>query len=205
MENMTNNQVMIAGTIDSGFTFSHETFGEKFYTVYLLVERLSGASDKVHLTVSEVLIDVTQDHKGKGIIVHGQYRSYNQHDNGKNHLILSAFAQELDFIEAENVQVSMNDIFLDGYICKPPTYRKTPLGREVADIMIAVNRPYGKSDYIPCICWGRNARYVCKLPVGAHLQLSGRIQSREYTKMLETGPVIRTAYEVSVSKIKELK
>ena len=133
------------------------------------------------------------------------YRSYNKHEGVKNKLILSIFVREMQFVEDDDIpeeQSKSNQIYLDGYVCKPPIYRKTPLGREIADILIAVNRPYGKSDYIPCIAWGRNARYASTIEVGGHLQIQGRVQSREYTKKINDQETEkRTAYEVSVSKI----
>lgn len=197
-----NNQVAVMGKIASQFTFSHQVFGEGFYTVDLLVKRLSDSEDLIPLMVSERLIDVTQDYEGEYIIVQGQFRSYNRHEEKKNRLVLSVFVRELSFVEEEDDTIKTNQIFLDGYICKPPVYRKTPLGREIADLLIAVNRPYGKSDYIPCICWGRNARYASAFEVGGHVLLWGRIQSREYMKRInETESEKRIAYEVSVSKL----
>lgn len=197
-----NNQVSVMGKIASPFTFSHQVFGEGFYTVDLLVKRLSDSEDLIPLMVSERLIDVTQDYEGEYITVQGQFRSYNRHEEKKNRLVLSVFVRELSFVEEEDDTMKTNQIFLDGYICKPPVYRKTPLGREIADLLIAVNRPYGKSDYIPCICWGRNARYASAFEVGGHVLLWGRIQSREYMKrMNETESEKRIAYEVSVSKL----
>lgn len=197
-----NNQVSVMGKIASPFTFSHQVFGEGFYTVDLLVKRLSDSEDLIPLMVSERLIDVTQDYEGEYITVQGQFRSYNRHEEKKNRLVLSVFVRELSFVEEEDDTMKTNQIFLDGYICKPPVYRKTPLGREIADLLIAVNRPYGKSDYIPCICWGRNARYASAFEVGGHVLLWGRIQSREYMKRInETESEKRIAYEVSVSKL----
>lgn len=197
-----NNQVTIMGEIASGFTFSHEVFGEGFYMVDVLVKRLSNSDDRIPLMVSERLIDVTQDYTGEYIMVHGQFRSYNRHDEQKNRLVLSVFVREVSFVEEEIDGAKTNTILLDGYICKAPIYRKTPLGREIADLLLAVNRPYGKSDYIPCICWGRNARYASGFEVGEHVQVTGRIQSREYVKKLsETETQKRIAYEVSVSKL----
>ena len=197
-----NNQVSVMGRIASQFTFSHQVFGEGFYTVDLLVKRLSDSEDLIPLMVSERLLDVTQDYEGEYIQVEGQFRSYNRHDEKKNRLVLSVFVRELSFVEEEDDSIKTNQIFLDGYICKPPVYRKTPLGREIADLLIAVNRPYGKSDYIPCICWGRNARYASAFTVGGHILIWGRIQSREYMKRLnETEAEKRIAYEVSVSKL----
>lgn len=197
-----NNQVTIMGEVASGFSFSHEVFGEGFYMVDVLVKRLSNSDDRIPLMVSERLIDVSQDYTGEYIAVSGQFRSYNRHDEQKNRLVLSVFVREVEFVEEELDGAKTNNIFLDGYICKAPIYRKTPLGREIADLLLAVNRPYGKSDYIPCICWGRNARYASAFEVGEHVQILGRIQSREYIKKLtETETEKRVAYEVSVSKL----
>ena len=152
--------------------------------------------------VSERLLDITQDYVGEYIEIQGQFRSYNRHEEKHNRLVLSVFARELRFIEEDEEFLPTNQIFLDGFICKPPVYRKTPLGREIADVLLAVNRPYGKSDYIPCICWGRNARYASAFMVGGHVLLWGRIQSREYMKRIsETESEKRVAYEVSVSKL----
>ena len=182
--------------------FSHQVFGEGFYLVDVLVKRLSESEDRIPVMVSERLLDVTQDYEGEYIEVTGQFRSYNRHEEKKNRLVLSVFAREICFVEEEDETVKTNQIFLDGYICKPPVYRKTPLGREIADLLIAVNRPYGKSDYIPCICWGRNARYASAFQVGGHVLVWGRIQSREYIKKLgENETEKRTAYEVSVGKL----
>lgn len=197
-----NNQVTIMGEVVSEFTFSHEVFGEGFYMVEVLVRRLSNSDDRIPLMVSERLIDVTQDYRGEYIMVTGQFRSYNRHEEDRNRLVLSVFAREISFVEEELDGAKTNTILLDGYICKTPVYRKTPLGREIADLLLAVNRPYGKSDYIPCICWGRNARYASSFEVGEHVQILGRIQSREYVKKLsEVETEKRVAYEVSVSKL----
>lgn len=200
-----NNQVNIIGEVVSEFKFSHEVFGEGFYLVDVSVNRLSEMVDIIPLMISERLLDVTKDYRGMKIEVSGQFRSYNRHEDTRNKLILSIFVRELQFLEDDEMpeeQSKANQIFLDGFVCKPPTYRKTPLGREIADILIAVNRPYGKSDYIPCIAWGRNARYAAGIEVGGHLQIQGRVQSREYTKKISDEEVEkRVAYEVSVCKI----
>ena len=197
-----NNQVSVSGEIVSGFTFSHEVFGEGFYMVDILVRRLSDSADQIPVMISERLIDVSGDYVGEYIRIGGQFRSYNRHEEKKNRLVLSVFAREVEFLDGEMENAKTNQIFLDGYICKPPVYRKTPLGREIADLLIAVNRPYGKSDYIPCICWVRNARFASGFEVGGHAQIWGRIQSREYVKKLsETESERRIAYEVSVSKL----
>ncbi len=194
------------GEIASPFFFSHEVYGEGFYMVDVQVKRLSNSEDRIPLMVSERLIDVSQDYIGEFIMVSGQFRSYNRHDEQKNRLVLSVFVREVEFIEEELDGAKTNNIFLDGYICKLPVYRKTPLGREIADLLLAVNRPYGKSDYIPCICWGRNARFASTFEVGEHVQVIGRIQSREYIKKLsEKEAEKRVAYEVSVSKLECLE
>ena len=195
-----NNQVTIMGEVASRFTFSHEVFGEGFYMVDVLVKRLSNSEDRIPLMISERLIDVTKDYTGEFIMASGQFRSYNRHEEHKNHLVLSVFVREVAFVDEELDGAKTNNILLDGYICKAPVYRKTPLGREIADLLLAVNRPYGKSDYIPCICWGRNARYASGFAVGEHVQILGRIQSREYVKKLSETEK-RVAYEVSVSKL----
>ena len=199
---MENNQVVIMGTIAGGFTYSHEIFGEGFYMVDVEVQRLSDSTDLIPLMVSERLMDVTRDYTGTMVMITGQFRSYNRHEEKKNRLILSVFAREVEMIEEMGESAKSNQIYLDGYICKEPIYRKTPLGREIADLLIAVNRPYGKSDYIPCICWGRNARFASSFEVGTRCAIWGRIQSREYMKKLsEETAEKRIAYEVSVNKL----
>ena len=199
---MENNRVTVIGTIVSDFTFSHAVFGEGFYLVDLSVSRLSEQADVIPLMVSERLMDVTRDYRGCTIEADGQFRSYNRHEGVKNRLVLSVFVREVQFLEEFTDYTKTNQIFLDGYICKEPIYRKTPLGREIEDLLVAVNRPYGKSDYIPCIAWGRNARFASGFSVGTRIQIWGRVQSREYTKKLsETECEKRTAYEVSVSKL----
>lgn len=200
-----NNKVTVMGEIVSEFSFSHEIYGEGFYMVDILVPRLSESADLIPLMVSERLLDVKADYRGMNAKVSGQFRSYNRHEEKKNRLVLSVFVRELEFIEEEVENAKTNQIFLDGFICKMPVYRKTPLGREIADILLAVNRPYGKSDYIPCICWGRNARFASGFEVGGHTQIWGRIQSREYMKKIdEEESERRVAYEVSVSKLEYL-
>lgn len=201
-----NNQVSIVGTIVSDFRYSHEVYGEGFYMVDVSVNRLSNFVDIIPVMVSERIVDVTENYDGRLIYVQGQFRSYNRHEEKKNRLVLSVFARELEFIEEESDELKSNQIYLDGYICKEPIYRKTPLGREIADLLIAVNRSYGKSDYIPCICWGRNARFASGFEVGSHVEIWGRIQSREYVKKIsEDETEKRIAYEVSVSKIERFE
>ena len=190
------------GEIVSEFEFSHEVYGEGFYLVDISVSRLSDSVDYIPLMVSERLVDVTQSYIGETISVSGQFRSYNRHEEKKNKLVLSVFAREIEFVDEISENARTNQIFLDGYICKEPVYRKTPLGREIADLLLAVNRPYGKSDYIPCICWGRNARYAANFQVGERCLVWGRIQSREYMKRIsDENMEKRVAYEVSVSKL----
>lgn len=202
---LSNNQAVVAGEIISGFTFSHEVFGEGFYMVDVLVSRLSDTYDTIPLMVSDRIIDVDEDCIGRKVEAKGQFRSYNKHEETKNRLILSLFVREIEFIDDEYIS-KPNHIYLDGYICKAPVYRMTPLGREIADVLLAVNRAYGKSDYIPCICWGRNARFAGKLAVGEHVAVWGRIQSREYQKKIGNDRVVsKTAYEVSVSKMECLE
>ena len=203
---LENNQVSIVGEIISDFQYSHEVYGEGFYMVEVAVSRLSNFSDYIPLMISERLIDTSQSYIGQKVYVTGQFRSYNRHEELKNRLVLSVFVRAIEFIEEETEEMKSNQILLDGYICKDPIYRKTPLGREIADLLVAVNRSYGKSDYIPCICWGRNARFAARFEVGVHVQIWGRIQSREYVKRLNEDEVEkRTAYEVSVSKIEYME
>lgn len=200
MKIIENNRVTISGEIVSDFEFSHEVLDEGFYIAYLSSKRTSSTVDVIPIMVSERLVDVKEDRKGQCVMVTGQFRSYNKREGDRNKLILYVFAREFEEVQAPFEEE--NSIFLEGHICKQPNYRETPLGREIADILFAVNRPYGKSDYIPCIAWGRNARFAGNLEIGTHIQIEGRIQSREYQKRIsETETETRTAYEVSVSKI----
>ena len=200
-----NNQVNVYGEVISEFTFSHEVYGEGFYMVHLSVRRLSNVFDTIPLMVSERLVDVSKDYRGKFFEACGQFRSYNRHEENRNRLVLSLFVRDLRVDDTELGSDKPNYIFLDGYICKQPVYRKTPLGREIADLLLAVNRPYGKSDYIPCICWGRNARFADGFQVGEHIQIWGRIQSREYQKKLDEETFeTRVAYEIFVSKLEHI-
>ena len=195
-----NNRVSICGEIVSGFTYSHDVFGEGFYLFDLKVNRLSETADVIPVMVSERIINVDNIYVGKIARISGQFRSYNKHDGTRNRLVLSVFAREVNFID--EVYCDENDIFLDGFVCKPPIYRKTPLGREIADVLLAVNRPYGKSDYIPCILWGRNARFSESFEVGERIKVWGRIQSRDYQKKIADDEFEkRVAYEVSVCKV----
>lgn len=199
---MENNRVQVTGEVASGFSYSHETYRERFYMVDVSVGRASGTRDSIPVMVSERLMDVSGDHMGRLICIEGQFRSYNRHEGERNRLVLFVFAREASFADGAATDGSgeANRISLDGYICKEPVYRRTPLGREIADILLAVNRPYGKSDYIPCICWGRNARMASRLKVGDEVAVSGRIQSRGYNKKVsEDETEAHVAYEVSVS------
>ena len=197
-----NNRVSIIGEIVSDFRFSHEVFGEGFYIIDVSVNRLSDMTDIIPLMVSERLVDVKQSYIGQLVEATGQFRSYNKHDGIRNKLVLSIFVRDWQLIEENQESGKTNQIFLDGFICKSPIYRKTPLGREISDLLIAVNRPYGKSDYIPCIAWGRNARFASSFEVGKRIQVWGRVQSRDYVKKInETDTEKHTAYEVSVSKL----
>jgi len=199
---MENNKVTVIGEIVSEFTFSHEVYGEGFYMTDISVSRLSDQADVIPLMVSERLLDVRRSYIGQTVAATGQFRSYNRHEGNRNRLLLSVFVREIEFLEGFDDYTKTNLIFLDGYICKQPVYRKTPLGREIADLLVAVNRPYGKSDYIPCIAWGRNARYASGFEVGGRVRVWGRVQSREYTKKLsEVECEKRVAYEISVSKL----
>jgi len=194
-----NNKVFISGEIISDAEFSHEVYGEGFYEMSVLVKRLSGQGDILPVTVSERLIEKKDLKIGVTINALGQFRSYNKLVDGKSKLMLTVFVREL--LDAAPVK-NPNSIVLSGYICKVPVYRTTPFNREIADILIAVNRSYNKSDYIPCIAWGRNARFAKNLAVGDRIAISGRIQSREYQKRFSDEDVrVMTAYEVSISKL----
>ncbi len=200
---IANNTLVLIGEIVSGFTYNHEVCGEGFYLVDLAVKRLSDQMDVLPVLVSDRLLDVSQDYIGKTVQVLGQYRSFNIIKVNKRRLFLYVFAREIYFISENMVDATKsNSIFLKGYLCKYPKYRKTPLGREITDLLIAVNRSYMKSDCVPCIVWGRNARYAAGFEVGSAVEIAGRIQSREYIIRLEDGSVeTRIAYEVSVSSI----
>lgn len=194
-----NNDIFLAGEVISDYKFSHEVFGEKFYIFDLKTNRLSEKFDVLPIMVSERIADVTISPVGAVVEVSGQLRSYNMHIENKSRVVLSVFA---DGIENLDYAGDTNTITLQGFVCKEPTYRKTPLGRDITDFTIAVNRNYAKSDYIPCIAWGRNAIFLSELPVGTELRITGRFQSREYTKKLENGESeIRTAFEVSVNRM----
>lgn len=199
---ISNNQAQVTGVITDEFTFNHEIYAEKFYTFTLSIPRLSGTDDSVHVMVSERLLSGEDFKVGDCVDIEGQFRSYNSYeDNGDNRLVLTVFAKD---IKRNNDEKSHNPnvLYLNGYICKPPIYRTTPFGREITDLLIAVNRSYNKSDYIPVIAWGRNARYAKTLEVGDNVRVWGRIQSRNYQKRINDEEVItKTAYEVSVNRM----
>ncbi|NLK86089.1 MAG: single-stranded DNA-binding protein [Clostridiaceae bacterium] len=197
-----NNMATISGKVVSNVEFSHEVYGEGFYYFMLEVPRLSDSCDRIPVTISERLTSKEKLAVGTIIEVEGQFRSYNSYNSEGNKLLLTVFARDIVFLEDEKKIKNPNQIYLNGFICKRPIYRTTPFGREITDILLAVNRPYNKSDYIPCIAWGRNARFSEKLSVGDNIKIWGRIQSRTYQKKLESGEVInKVAYEVSVSKM----
>lgn len=202
MENLyENNKVTLVGEVATGFQYSHEMFGEGFYTFEVAIERTSSFVDYIPVIVSERLIDINTDIRGAFVFVNGQYRSFNKHEEERSKLILSVFAREIEVLESNDYEF-VNNVFIDGYVCKTPSYRKTPMGREITDLIVAVNRGYGKSDYIPCVLWGRNARYGATFEVGTEVKLWGRVQSRPYSKKIsDTETEERIAYEVSVSKI----
>jgi hypothetical protein len=195
-----NNWVYVSGKVDSTIEFSHETYGEGFYSFFLSVPRLSENIDRLPVTVSERLIGELDLNIGADIVITGQFRSYNKLIDGSNRLVLTVFAREIAN-QIEEVK-NPNQIYLNGFVCKPPIYRTTPFKREIADLLLAVNRAYSKSDYIPAIAWGRNARFCRNLRVGNNLKVWGRIQSREYQKRYPDGTVEdKVAYEVSISKL----
>ena len=203
-----NNQLVLVGKVTSDKRISHEIYGEKFYIFDLSVPRLSGNADIIPITISERLLLQEDLEIGKNIIIEGQFRSYNSFENEKNKLVLTVFAKEIKFAEDQEEDFkptkenTSNEVILDGFICKKPIYRKTPFGREIADILLAVNRAYNKSDYIPCIAWGRNARFCENIPVGTEVKIIGRVQSRQYEKKYEDGTSeIKIAYEVSVASL----
>ena len=208
INNSENNQLVLVGKVTSEKRFSHEIYGEKFYIFDLSVPRLSGNADNIPITISERLLLEEDLSVGKNIIIEGQFRSYNSFENEKNRLVLTVFAKEIKFLEEQEEEFkptkenTSNEVILDGFICKKPIYRKTPFGREIADVLLAVNRAYNKSDYIPCIAWGRNARFCENIPVGTEVKVVGRVQSRQYEKKYEDGTSeIRVAYEVSVASL----
>ena len=199
-----NNYLVLIGQIISEKRFSHEIYGESFYLFDLEVPRLSDNSDVIPITISERLIANFDLAIGRKIVVEGQFRSYNSYENEKNKLVLTVFAKDIiEYKDEENEETkTSNEVTLNGYICKKPIYRQTPFGREIADLLLAVNRAYNKSDYIPCIAWGRNARFCDNMEVGTEVKIVGRVQSRTYEKKFEDGTVEqRVAYEVSIASL----
>ena len=202
MEKSTNN-IDIGGRILTDFEFNHEVYGEVFYRFSVSVDRLSGNSDILPITVSERLVNKETMTAGKLVNISGQVRSYNSYVEAdkRNKLVLTVFARSVELTDSLPETVP-NDVFLDGYLCKPAVYRTTPFGREITDLLLAVNRSYNKSDYIPCIVWGKNARMAGKLSVGDNVHVWGRMQSRIYQKRIDDNTVLeKTAYEVSVSRV----
>ncbi|MDO6355083.1 single-stranded DNA-binding protein [Caloramator sp. CAR-1] len=198
------NKAYVEGKIVSPLTFSHEMYGEGFYNFFIEVPRLSQTVDVLPVTVSERLIANLDMSQGNLISIEGQIRSYNRVVDGASRLLLTIFARDIKRIDT--ISDKPNEISLDGYICKQPVYRTTPLGREITDILIAVNRAYNKSDYVPAIAWGRNARFSSKFEVGTHVKIWGRMQSREYEKKLSDDNIVkRIAYEVSISKLEKVE
>jgi len=208
---LENNYLTLVGKVTGEKKFSHEIYGEKFYVFNLEIARLSGNADIIPITVSERIITDEMLMQGKQLLVKGQFRSYNSYDNEKNRLILTVFAKDVVEVEENNEEEEnemtkkdtvTNEVVLVGYICKKPIYRQTPFGREIADVLLAVNRAYNKSDYIPTIAWGRTARFCQNLEVGTKVKLVGRVQSRMYEKKHEDGTVEnRVAYEVSIGSL----
>ena len=212
---LENNYLTLVGKVTGEKTFSHEIYGKKFYRFTLSIPRLSGNADIIPITISERLITDETLKEGKKLLIKGQFRSYNSFENEKNKLILTVFAkdvQELPETENENGEEEIskkdemtNEVVLIGFVCKKPIYRQTPFGREIADLLLAVNRAYNKSDYIPTIAWGRNARFCQNIEVGAQVKIIGRVQSRQYEKKHEDGTVeAKIAYEVSVCSLELL-
>jgi len=200
---MLNNKICLEGRVASNLDFSHEMYGEGFYSFDLEVQRLSDSVDILSITVSERLLTDLELNLGADIVVEGQLRSYNKFVDGSNRLILTVFARNI--VPCEEKSKNPNEIFLDGYVCKEPVYRTTPFGREIADVLLAVNRAYNKSDYIPTIAWGRNSRFCQSLEVGDNIRIWGRLQSREYQKKISENEIVRkVAYEVSISKMEKV-
>ena len=202
--NDNNNIAVVAGLIESEPVFSHEVYGEKFYTFSVMVKRISDVYDKINIVFPERLCPVKNICKGDNYRISGQFRSHNNPTPSGNRLLLNLFAKDAELIIEKDI-IYENSAHLTGYICKPVTYRKTPLGREIADILLAVNRSFNKSDYLPCIAWGRNAKYTGIINVGTKVLVEGRIQSRIYTKNLGENEVEKIAYEISVNNIQILE
>lgn len=205
---LENNHIVLVGKVTSDKKFSHEIYGEKFYVFDLSVPRLSGNADIIPVTISERLMVNGELPLETKVTVEGQFRSYNSYGEGKNRLVLTVFAKNVTLLEDQESEIEAkkdfvsNEVTLIGYICKKPIYRQTPFGREISDILLAVNRAYNKSDYIPCIAWGRTARFCENMEVGTEVKIVGRVQSRQYEKKYEDGTVEnKVAYEVSVGSL----
>lgn len=202
---MENNKVMLLGKVVTEPQPSHEVYGEKFYEFDIEVKRLSGSLDVIPIVFSERLLILENLKIGTIVKLNGQFRSYNSPDAKKSKLILVVFAREIILTEASEEE-DQNEIYLEGFVCKKPNYRQTPFGREISDLLVAVNRAYNKSDYIPCIAWGRNAKYCESFSVGEKVIVHGRVQSREYDKKDENGNIEKkVAYEISVSKLERVE
>ena len=194
MENPSN-KIVVAGRLEGELSMSHEVMNEPFFTGTLMVKRLSGAADHIPVTIPGKLMALLPRERDAQLLLAGQVRSYNKVIEGTGRLMVTLFAQS---IAETSENDTLNRVSLTGALCKPPIYRSTPFGREICDMMLAVNRAFGKSDYIPCIAWGRNAQYASRFGVGDRVRLTGRLQSREYQKLLESGDyMVRNAYEVS--------
>ena len=207
---LENNYLTLVGKVTGEKKFSHEIYGERFYIFNLSIPRLSGNADIIPITISERLILEKELEIGDKVAIEGQFRSYNSYENEKNRLILTVFAKDIKYLSQEDEEDSKekvsNEVTLIGYICKKPIYRQTPFGREISDLLLAVNRAYNKSDYIPCIAWGRNARFCQNLEVGSQVKVVGRVQSRTYEKKHEDGTVEnRVAYEVSIGSLEVIE
>ena len=206
MDNLNNNNLLkIGGIISSEPILNHEAYDEKFYKFYIDSKRLSSSFDRLPIIISERIIDIDLLKVGKSVFIEGQFRSYNEVNEIKSKLILSTFVKKIEIVDKLNKHQSQNELIIEGYLCKKPIYRETPLGREISDILVAVNRGYKKSDYIPCILWGRNAKFCDSLNVGDKVRILGRIQARDYEKKIENGNILKnTAYEVSAFRIAKI-
>ena len=209
---LENNYLTLVGKVTGEKRFSHEIYGEKFYVFDLSIQRLSGNADIIPITVSERIVNDEMLTIGKDLLVKGQFRSYNSYENERNRLILTVFAKDIMEVEEQEENeiakkdMVTNEVVLIGYVCKKPIYRQTPFGREIADLLLAVNRAYNKSDYIPSIAWGRNARFCQNLEVGTQVKIVGRVQSRTYEKKFEDGTSeTRVAYEVSIGSLEVIE
>ena len=194
-----NNRVLLVGTVNEDLTFSHEIYGEKFYGLSVATRRTSGAMDRVPVLVSEKLVNENDSYYGKTVQIMGEYRSRNTE---KGNLTLNVFANSFEVVADDTEHI--NEIYLEGFICKTPVFRTTPLGRQISELLVAVNRRYNKSDYIPCITWGRNASFASRFDIGTKIAIEGRIQSREYKKVVDGNEVFKTAYEISIGWLQDI-